>query len=118
MTKREYIFYLEDMILSIEKIIKYVQNIDFESFSNNDMMVDAVIRNFEIIGEASNNIPTEIQIKYPNIPWTKMYRLRNIVVHHYHGIDYEMIWEIIKNQLPQNYKDLQILIDIERNNLK
>ncbi len=72
----------------------------------NDIVIDAVIRNFEIIGEAANNLPTEICEKYTEIPWTKMYRLRNIVIHYYHGIDYEMIWEISHNHLPRNKTDL------------
>jgi len=115
MTKREFIFYLEDMVLSMEKIANYLQNVDFEQFLKNDMVIDAVIRNFEIIGEAANNIPTDLQDKYPDIPWSKMYRLRNIVIHHYHGIDYEMIWEISHNHLPQNKMDLQKVIANEKN---
>ncbi len=51
---------------------------------------------FEIIGEASKNIPIEVQEKYPEIPWRKMYGLRNLIAHEYFGIDYEMIWEIAK----------------------
>jgi len=111
MQTREYIFYLEDMVQSIDKIANYLQNIDYDQFLKNDMLIDAVIRNFEIIGEAANNVPFEIQEKYADVPWTKMYRLRNIVVHHYHGIDYEMIWEIVRNNLPQNRIDLQNVID-------
>jgi len=113
MTKREYLFFLEDMLLSMAKIANYLQNIEFDQFLENDMVIDAVIRNFEIIGEAANNIPVEIQEKYPDVPWTKMYRLRNIVAHHYHGIDYDMIWEISQNHLPQNRIDLQKVIDNE-----
>ncbi len=116
MAKREYLFYLEDMILSIEKISNYLQNVSFEEFIKNDMVIDAVIRNFEIIGEAANNVPDEIQYKYSNVPWSKMYRLRNIVVHNYHGIDYEMIWEIAQNHLPKNKLDLQIAFDNENKN--
>lgn len=115
MTKREFLFYLEDMVSSMEKIAKYLQGIEFNDFAQNDMIIDAVIRNFEIIGEAANNIPNEIQEKYPDIPWSKMYRLRNIAIHHYHGIDYEMIWEISHNHLPQNKIDIQKLIDYETN---
>ena len=70
------------------------------------MVVDAVVRNFEIIGEASQKIPTEIQQKYPEVPWKKMYGLRNLIAHEYFGLDYEMIWEIAKNNLPQNLLDI------------
>ena len=114
MIDRDYILYLDDMVLSMDKIAKYLQNIDFEIFINNSMLIDAVTRNFEIIGEAANKIPEAIQVKYPDVPWSKMYRLRNIVIHYYHGVDYEMIWEISKNHLPQNNIDLQKIIEKEK----
>jgi len=78
------------------------------------MVVDAVVRNFEIIGEASNNLPDEIKNKYPEIPWRKMYGLRNLVSHEYLGIDYEMIWEIAKKNLPENIEDFRKIIDKEK----
>jgi len=84
------------------RIIEYIGDRDFEEFKNNTMVVDAVVRNFEIIGEASNNLPDEIKDKYSEIPWRKMYGLRNLVSHEYFGIDYEMIWEIAKKNLPDN----------------
>ena len=112
--KREFIFYLEDMIQSMERIEEYLSDLDFKKFKMTYMVVDAIIRNFEIIGEASKNIPTEIQNKYPEIPWKKMYGLRNLIAHEYFGIDYEMIWEIAKNNLPQNLIDLKLIIETEK----
>jgi uncharacterized protein with HEPN domain len=111
---RRYGFYLEDMLVSMERIQEYIGELEFIQFKQRYMVVDAVIRNFEIIGEASKHIPGEIIAKYPEIPWKKMYGLRNIVTHEYFGIDYEMIWEIAKNDLPKNQKDLQRLIESER----
>lgn len=112
--KREFILYLEDMIQSMERIEEYLGGLDFKKFKMTYMVVDAIIRNFEIIGEASKNIPTEIQNKYPEIPWKKMYGLRNLIAHEYFGIDYEMIWEIAKNNLPQNLIDLKLIIETEK----
>ncbi len=112
--EREYILYLEDMRQSMERIEEYLGDLDFTHFKMNYMVVDAIIRNFEIIGEASKNIPKNVQIKYPEIPWKKMYGLRNLIAHEYFGIDYEMIWEIEKNNLPQNRKDLQSILKIEK----
>jgi len=89
-------------------------DLDFKEFKANNMVVDAIIRNFEIIGEASKNIPSDVQEKYPEIPWKKMYRLGNLITHEYFGIDYEMIWEISKNNLPQNRIDLQKIIEKEK----
>ena len=81
--KREFILYLEDMLQSMERIDEYLGDIDFKHFKMNHMVVDAIIRNFEIIGEGSKNIPKGIQDKYPKIPWKKMYGLRNLIAHEY-----------------------------------
>ena len=112
--KREFILYLEDMLQSMERIEEYLGNLDFSKFKMNYLVVDAIIRNFEIIGEASQKIPKNIQEKYPEIPWRKMYGLRNLIAHKYFGIDYEMIWEIAKKNLPQNRTDLIKIIEKEK----
>ena len=112
--KREFILYLEDMLLSMDRIEEYLSSLDFKKFKRNYLVVDAIIRNFEIIGEASKSIPTYIQQKYPEIPWKKMYGLRNLIAHEYFGIDYEMIWEIAKRNLPQNRIDLIEIIKKEK----
>jgi uncharacterized protein with HEPN domain len=104
------------MRVSIERIHEYLGDLEFIQFSKKNIVVDAVVRNFEIVGEASKNIPNEIKEKYPEIPWRKMYSLRNLVTHEYFGIDYEMIWEIAKFDLPQNLLDLKNIIEIERKN--
>ena len=114
--ERRFELYLEDMMTSIDRIGQYTVNCDFNSFCNSTLIVDAVVRNFEIIGEAAKNIPEEIKRKYNEVPWKKMYGLRNLVSHVYFGIDYEMIWEIIKNDLPQNKNDLQSIIERESDN--
>lgn len=113
-TKREYILYLEDILQSMKKIEEYLGDLDFKRFKMTYMVVDAIIRNFEIIGEASKNIPIEIKDQYPEIPWKKMYGLRNLIAHEYFGIDYEMIWEIAKNNLPQNQIDIEFIVNKEK----
>ena len=86
--------YIGDMIQSMERIFLYLEGHSSESFQNNFMTVDAVARNFEINGEAAGRVPVEIQKKYPQLPWDKMYQLRNIVSHAYFEVDYEAIWRI------------------------
>lgn len=75
--------YLEDMQLAMSRIAEYVQGYDFKRFKKDFKTVDAVIRNFEIIGEASRNLDDNIKIKYPEVPWKEMYYLRNRVSHEY-----------------------------------
>ena len=104
--------YLQDMITSMERIASYLEGHTFESFQNNFMVVDAVVRNFEIIGEASKNIPMHIREKYANVPWQKMYQLRNVVLHSYFDVDHETA----KKGLPQNLIDLKEVLNRETKN--
>jgi len=77
------------------------------------MVVDAVARNFEIIGEAARKIPIDIQKRYQEVPWDKMYRLRNIVSHACFQVDHETLWEIITRDLPKNGADLKEILKKE-----
>ncbi len=113
--ERQFDFYLDDMLKSMLRISEYINGKKFNDFKKDYMLVDAVVRNFEIIGEASKNIPLAIQIRYPEIPWKKMYGLRNLITHEYFGIDYEMLWEIASVSLPQNIQDLEKIIIEQRN---
>lgn len=108
--ERGYELYLQDMITSIDRIASYVHGLDFDSFEKNFLVVDAVIRNFEVIGEAAKRIPPAVQEQYPHVPWKKMYQLRNIVSHEYFDVDHETIWRIISQYLPQNGKDLKVIL--------
>lgn len=77
---RNYQFYLEDMLDSMERIMEYTDDLTFNEFRGNNLVSDAVIRNLEIVGEATKNVPERIRKKYPAIPWKEMYGLRNFVV--------------------------------------
>ena len=92
---------VEDIIDSINKINKYISGIGYEKFIKDDKTADAVIRNFEIIGEASWRLPPEFKSKYSKIDWEKLRGFRNRIVHDYFGIDYEIVWNIIKTTLPE-----------------
>ena len=105
--------YLEDIQIAMKRIAEYIEGYDLSKFKMDYKTVDAVIRNFEIIGEASKNIPTKLRKKYPDIPWQEMYYLRNKVTHEYFGIDYEIIWDIATNYLPENKIEIDKIIDKE-----
>ena len=70
-------------------------------------MIDAVVRNLEIIGEGSKSVPIVIRRKYPDIPWMKMGGMRNILIHEYFGVDVKIVWRTIKKSLPILYEQLQ-----------
>jgi len=101
MAKRSDKLYLRDILDSIEKIEKYVRGLNFEKFSENLMIIDAVVRNLEIIGEATKNLSKEIKILHPEIPWKEMKGMRNKVIHEYFGVNLKIIWKTIKERLPE-----------------
>jgi uncharacterized protein with HEPN domain len=106
--------YLKDILTAMDAIEQFVEGVDFETFKNDDMMSSAVIRKFEIVGEATKNIPEEIRQKYPAIPWKDMSGMRDRLIHFYFGIKYELVWETIKKEIPK-VKPLvkKILDDLE-----
>lgn len=112
--RRDPQLFLEDMALAMQRVLEYVDGLDFQTFKWDYKTVDAVVRNFEIIGEASKNVPQDIRDKYPYIPWEEMYRLRNRVAHAYFQIDYEILWEISTRYLPQNHADILLVIQAEK----
>lgn len=72
----------------------------FDEFEEDDKTIDSVLRNLEIIGEASRHVPRAIKGKYPDLPWMEMYTMRNIVIHEYHGVNLKIIWQTITEDLP------------------
>ena len=100
MSKRTPNLLLEDILESANKILNYTKGLSFEEFSMDVKTVDAVIRNFEIIGEATNLLPDELKEKYTEIDWYRIRGFRNRVVHDYFGVDINILWNITINQIP------------------
>ena len=107
MSKRDWKILFDDILESIDKINLYTKDIDFEKFISNSMIIDAVVRNIEIIGEASSKIPEEIKNNFSEIPWIKLKGIRNRIVHDYFGVDVNIIWEIIKKDLTELKKQIE-----------
>ncbi len=99
MSKRDLNLLLDDMLESAMKITRYTSNLTFETFVADEKTIDAVTRNFEIIGEAANRIPEEYRNETPELEWNRLRGFRNRIVHEYFGIDYEIVWTIIENDL-------------------
>ena len=99
MSKRDRSLLLEDMLESVEKIERFTDEMDYSSFIEDDKTIDAVVRNFEIIGEAANRLGKDFHDKHSEIEWSRIRGFRNRIVHHYFGIDYEIVWSIIENDL-------------------
>jgi uncharacterized protein with HEPN domain len=75
------------------------------------MIIDAVIRNFEVIGEASKNISLDIQSKHPDIPWKRMIGLRNIMIHQYSDVDLSIVWKIANENIPETKPLIEKLLE-------
>ena len=94
-----------------EKILKYTQGLSFEDFLADDKTIDAVVRNFEIIGEASLRFDEDFRLENPQIEWKKLRGFRNRIVHDYFGIDYEIVWSILTQDLEELVFQLDQLLN-------
>lgn len=97
---RNWLFYLEDILESCGKIRRYTQGVTFEAFRANDMMIDAVIRNLEIIGEAAKHLPPEARTLMPEADWSKAAGFRDVIAHGYFGLDLYVVWDVVQAKVP------------------
>ncbi len=109
MSNRPVNLLLNDICEAIERIARYTAGMSFGSFKEDEKTVDAVVRNMEIIGEAAHRLPDEFQEAHSDIEWHKIVGLRNRIVHEYFGIDIDIIWEILRRDLPSLLSNLQRL---------
>ena len=109
MSKRDPLLLLEDIMLAIQKISRYTLDMDHDAFLSDDLVLDAVARNLEIIGEAARQLPEDFRRAHTQIPWTQIGGLRNRIVHDYFGLDLEIIWEILQHDLPELEKQIRAL---------
>lgn len=111
---RQYKLFIQDIPDAINDIEEFIGDMDFNKFSEDDKTKSAVVWKINVIGEATKNVPKTLREKYKNVPWKYMARIRDKTAHFYFGVDYEIVWEVIKKRLPE-IKPLieQILEDLE-----
>lgn len=111
MSRREPKLLLSDILSSIAKIKSYTAGYTFDSFVEDSKTLDAVIRNFEIIGEAANRLPEDFKDSHEGINWFRIRGFRNRIVHDYMGIDYQIVWTIIDKDLDKLAAELKKIME-------
>lgn len=98
--KRTYRDYVADLLAPLDEIEEFTRGLDFDSFSRDRKTVNPVLRSLEVMGEASKRIPNEMRRRYPDIPWRRMSAMRDKLIHEYAGVDLEIVWGVVKDELP------------------
>ena len=92
--------YLDDIHEAARKIERYTTEMTYEEFVDDERTVDAVLRNFEVIGEAAKNVPDDVRQEYPELPWTEMAGMRDKLIHGYASIELEIVWTTVQDEIP------------------
>jgi uncharacterized protein with HEPN domain len=100
MRKRDFTDYINDILTSLKEVKEFTEGMSLDEFLRDKKTVNAVIRSLEVLGEAAGKIPEDLRIKAPDIPWKRMTGMRNKLIHEYFGVDLEIVWAVIKDELP------------------
>ena len=111
MSKRDWKLFIMDILEYIEKIESYISGVSYRKFMRDSKTKDAVVRNLEIIGEAANQVPKNIQQKYKEIPWSQIIGMRNRLIHGYFVVDYDIVWDIVSRELPDLKKKIKKILE-------
>ena len=111
MSERASKLLLEDILGSAQKIIKYTESLTYDDFITDSKTIDAVVRNYEIIGEASNRLPESIKDSMTSIDWFRIRGFRNRIAHQYFGIDHEIIWTLKDTYLKELIVEIEKLLN-------
>jgi uncharacterized protein with HEPN domain len=107
--------YISDIFNAIVEVENFTYGMSFEEFLKDRKTINAVIRSLEVMGEAAKKIPENIKTKFPDVPWKRMAGMRDKLIHEYSGVDLEIVWTVIKEELPpikpsveKTLKDIQL----------
>lgn len=107
---RDWTFYLEDILDSARKVMGYTAGMTLDEFGANTLIYDAVMRNLEIIGEAAKHLPDEVKAMMPDVEWTKAAAFRDVIAHHYFGLNIRIVWDVVCNKVPDIAQSAEVLL--------
>lgn len=111
---RSIIEYLEHIKTETDFLLRHSESLTYELFLSDEILRRAFSRSLEIIGEATKNIPEQFRQKYPDVDWRGIGGLRDKLIHHYFGIDYEIVWDILIHEIPELNKQIDAIIRQEQ----
>ena len=112
--KREIGDYIEDILEAMDNALKFIDKMSYDEFNKDTKTIYAVLRAIEVIGEATKNIPENVRVKYPKIPWRDMAGMRDKVIHEYFGVKIERVWLTLKEDIPKLISPIKrVLKDLE-----
>jgi len=107
----KFFIYLNDIRKAINSIEKFIEKMNFDQFKNDDKTSSAVIRKFEIIGEATKNIPEAVREQYSQVPWKDIAGMRDKLIHSYSEVDLKLVWMTIQQRLPELKSTVEKILD-------
>ena len=115
MSERGNAEFLNDICESIRRIVTYTNGMDYEAFLSDTKTQDAVVRNLEVLGEAAKNISGALKVKYPKLPWKDLAGVRDKLIHHYFGVNLEIVWCIVTDDLPPLKDEIKLILESGKN---
>lgn len=108
--------YLRHILDETEYIVSQIEQLDYNAFILNETLKRAFVRSIEIIGEATKKLPDELKQRHPYIQWKEMAGMRDRLIHDYFGIDYDIVWDVVKNKIPLLLKNVRQILESEEQN--
>lgn len=111
---RIHLHFLSDMLEAVQAALEFIDGVDLATFRSNREKLFAVVRALEVLGEAANHVPDAVKARHADLPWREMIATRNKVIHEYFGVDAEVVWRTVREDLPGLEDRLRAVVEKER----